>query len=134
MARYPHMLKNEVVIWEKFLAEHGPRYDKFEYDVHVGSLYPEHEVLDTAWKRGAAAVYQKRIDAVGFQPGVIEIFEVKPHAGLSALGQVLGYLALYDEDFEPFDELRATVVTGLIDPGTRLLLTNHGIGIYEFRE
>lgn len=134
MPRYPHMLKNEIAIWEKFMARYGDRFDRFEYDVHVGRLYPEHEVLDSEWKKGAAAVYLKRIDVVGFSPDRVEIFEVKQHAGLSALGQVLGYLALFEEKFSPEAELVASVVTGLIDPGTRAILQNHEIGVYEFRD
>lgn len=134
MARYPHMLKQEMKIWEIFLAKYGRKYDRFEYDVHVGKIYPELLKNQGPWLRGAFSIYQKRIDAVGFSPGEITIFEVKPHAGLSALGQVLGYLALYDEDFSPLEELTATVVTGLIDPGTRSLFETHFIGVVELRK
>lgn len=131
--KYPHLLKHEVVIWEAFMADHGDEYIEFEYDVHVGRMWVEHENLDPVWKRGAAAVYLKRIDVVGRQANSTTIFEVKPHAGLSALGQVLGYLALYDDSFHPDVDLEAVVVTGLVDPGTRMLLEGHGIKVIEYR-
>lgn len=133
MKKYKHMLKEEEVIWERFLIEHGGNYRSFEYDLHVGRLFPELEKEEGPWRKGAAAVYLKRIDAVGYQRDSITIFEVKPHAGLSALGQVLGYLSLYDEDFSPGEDLKAAVVTALIDPSTRRLLENHGIEVFEFR-
>lgn len=130
--KYPHMLKNEIPLWERYLADHAPEYDRFEYDVHVGPMWKRHLGLEPKWRRGAAAVYQKRIDAVGFRSDKVTIFEVKPRAGLAALGQVLGYIALYDEDFSPERDLDAVVITGLVDPAMRQLLDSHGIGVYIY--
>jgi len=36
MAKYPHMLPNEIPIWERWLALYGKDFKNFRYDVHVG--------------------------------------------------------------------------------------------------
>lgn len=128
--RFPHMYANESDIWRRWKKVHGKEYLNFSYDVHVGRLWPEHEFLTPEWRRGAAALYQKRIDVIGWQPGVITIFEVKAHAGLGALGQIIGYLALYDEEFSPEQELRGVIVTELVDPNISRILEEHGIDLY----
>lgn len=120
----------EAEIWRRWLEVHRGEFDTFEYDVHVGRLWPEHETLEREWKVGAASVYQKRIDVVGLQPDAITIFEVKPHAGLGAIGQILGYVSLYEEQFNPVKEMRAAIVAELVDPNIRKLLEQFGVDLY----
>lgn len=128
--RFPHMYAAEADIWRRWLKEHQKEYLDFKYDVHVGREWPQHAVDTEEWRRGAAAVYLKRIDVVGFQADTVTIFEVKPHAGLGALGQVIGYLALYEEQFEPKEELKGAIVTELADPNISKILEDHGIDLY----
>lgn len=128
--RYPHMYAAESDIWDRWLKIHKKDYMKFEYDVHVGRLWPEHEELSEEWRKGAAALYQKRIDVVGHRPGEVTLFEVKVHAGLGALGQIVGYLELYEEQFAPGEDLRGAIITELVDPNIKRILEQHGIDLY----
>ena len=132
--QYPHMYGAEALIWTEFEYEHGKEYDRFEYDVHVGKLWPELEEMPEPWRKGAEALYLKRIDAIGFQPRKITIFEVKPHAGLGALGQIIGYLSLYEEQFEPKEDLAAACVTRLLDPNIKKVFEEYGIDFYIYPE
>lgn len=132
--RFPHMYGAESEIWRRWLKKYRRTNERYEYDVHVGRLWPEHEVIPEKWRRGAASVYQKRIDVVGFRPDTITIYEVKPHAGLGALGQILGYLSLYEEDFAPSQELRGAIVTELVDPNISRILEDHGIDLYVMKK
>lgn len=128
--RFPHMYAAEADIWRRWLKIHAREYKKFAYDIHVGKPWPEHLTLPEKWRRGAEAVYLKRIDVVGWQTDTVTIFEVKPHAGLGALGQIIGYLTLYEEQFSPREELRGAVVTELADPNISRILEEHGIDLY----
>lgn len=128
--RYPHMYGAEADIWRRWLKAHRGEYLRFEYDVHVGRAWPEHLDLPQVWRVGADAVYLKRIDVVGFQADSITIFEVKPHAGLGALGQIMGYLALYEEQFAPREELKGAIVTELADPNIKKILEENGVGLF----
>ena len=120
----------EAALWDQWLKLHGEDYARFMYDVHVGRPWPDHLVMPERWRKGAEAVYLKRIDVVGYQPGVITVFEVKPHAGLGALGQILGYLTLYEDQFGPPEELRGAIVTELVDPNVEKILEDHGIELF----
>lgn len=133
-ALFPHMYGPESLLWANFIGEHQEEYDRFEYDVHVGRLWPELDKMPEPWRRGAEAIYLKRIDAIGFQPMKITIFEVKPHAGLGALGQIMGYVSLYEEQFEPKEEMKAAVVTRLVDPNLERIFEEYGIDIYRYPE
>lgn len=132
--RFPHMYAAESEIWRRWLRIHEREYLRFEYDTHVGKPWPEHLTLPEKWRRGAEAVYLKRIDVVGFKQESVTIFEVKPHAGLGSLGQILGYLSLYEEQFAPSEELRGAIVTELTDPNIERILEEHGIELYILPE
>lgn len=128
--RYPHMFGAESAIWNAWLKKFEYKYDRYLYDVHVGKLWPEHTKLERRWRTGAEAVYRKRIDVVGFRADEICIFEVKPHAGMGALGQIIGYVSLYDQEFNPRERISGAIVAELIDPNIRQLLEDHGIEYY----
>lgn len=127
---FPHMFGAESAIWQAWLDKYSTKYNRYEYDIHVGKLWPEHTKLERRWQRGAEAVYRKRIDVVGYRADEICIFEVKPHAGLGALGQIIGYVSLYADEFNPTEEIRGAIVAELIDPNIRQLLDDHGIDWY----
>jgi len=124
------MYAAEAEIWQRWLKIHKGEYLMFDYDVHIGRAWPEHLILPEKWKKGAEAVYLKRIDVVGYQVDTITIFEVKPHAGLGALGQIIGYLALYEDQYNPREELKGAIVTELVDPNISRILEEHGIELY----
>ena len=56
------------------------------------------------------ALTQKRIDVVGWNGNRPTIIEVKVRAGLSALGQVLGYVALFKSELPFFPNPRMMIV------------------------
>lgn len=129
--KYPHLLPNEVKIWEVFLRKHGNEYLSFEYDVHVGKVPPEILNQPPKWRKAAESVYRKRIDVIGFQSDRVTVFEVKPHAGLGAVGQIAGYLTLYDDEFNPKRELLGAIVTDYTDINTIRVCEEHGIELVE---
>ena len=96
---YPHMLEIECEIWSRFLISYGPRWQRYDYDVHVGSAAPWPPDTPEEMRRFILAVTRKRIDAVGWADGGPTIFEVKPYAGMSALGQLLAYQLLFHAEF-----------------------------------
>ena len=99
--RYPHMLEDEARIWTKFLRTTDLEFINITYDVHLGSgvlpLPGDPEYM----KRLLSAVTKKRVDAVGETADAIWIFEVKPRISMSALGQLVTYFELYQEEDRP---------------------------------
>lgn len=130
LAKYPHMFPKDIAIWERFIERVGNLYDSFSYDVKVGLGRP----MDPSWneniKRMNYLLSTLRIDAVGFQPSGITIFEVKPSAGPSAIGQVLCYGKLYERDKKPTLPLRLGIVTDQTTADLNYLFDVFNIELY----
>lgn len=126
---YPHMKPNDVAIWERFIAANPAAFDECEYDVQVGYAPPFDPTVNDATGGDASALYKKKIDVVAFKAGQPFIIEVKPNAGHSAVGQLLGYVELYKQDYLPAAEPKAIILTDSPAPDTKLLADKYGIKI-----
>lgn len=112
--KYPHMLGEDILIWERFIDRFPDRFDSVDYDVRVGKGITPLPELPENIKRDAKALTQKRIDVVGWLGELPTIIEVKSRVGLSALGQVLGYKILFESDFPLLFQPELLIVTGKI--------------------
>lgn len=128
--RFVHMLSGDVSLWQRFLTQHGEYFDRFEYDVHVG----QGVALDPAWPeeiiRVALALTRKRIDAVGYREDEVWLFEVKPDAGLSALGQILAYKALWERGRGTPARMYLAIVTDRLNPDETYLFDNFNVRVF----
>ncbi|MEM4413213.1 MAG: hypothetical protein QXD59_02945 [Candidatus Caldarchaeum sp.] len=124
---FTHLMPREVPIWRGWLLGEGAKYAPYDYDVMVGEgieLPPETTDFE---RRIAQILTSKRIDAVSRLPGTVHIFEVKPRAGLAAIGQVLGYVALYREKFGRNRKVQPWIITDEFQPDVKPLLDRFGI-------
>ena len=128
--KYPHMLPADVILWERWLARYEDEYDKYEYDVHIGKVKPIYPTSPVDIMKLAEAVSRKRIDVVASIGGVRVIIEVKPYAGLSALGQLLGYEILYRREYPGPYTLRLGVVTDRLDEDMEVLFDHYNIHVW----
>lgn len=94
-AKYPHMLAREERIWDAYLEQYGTPPGRIEYDVHLGQGAAVEEEWPEWMKKMVKALSCKRADVIAETAMEVRIFEVKPRAGLSAVGQLLGYEALW---------------------------------------
>lgn len=113
---FPRMSAYDTPIWRDFLAEYKQNYTGFSYDVQVGiGSDPEPDIEQhnqTLWR----TLTKKRIDAIGYRTGFNDIFEVKPIADASTIGQILVYEALYVETFRPTVPTNKIVVCRSVKP------------------
>ncbi len=93
----PHMLREDVPIWHRFLKKYGDFYPAVYYDVAVGGPSLTKEELTDPLKRMWQYNNSKRIDAVIKLPDEVMIIEVSTSPGLRAIGQLLTYTALWQE-------------------------------------
>ena len=129
--RYPHMLAEDVALWNKFLDEWPEQFEGVEYDVHVGGEVERLRWWSDQVQRMGEWLAAKRIDVVGYRPGEIWIVEVKPYAGVAAIGQVLCYLELYRKDRRPPEKLVGCIVTDKVTPDLRYLVGVFAIQVFE---
>lgn len=115
MPSYPHMLAEDTAVWSKYLADPVIAIQEVWYDVHVGKGMLLPVGASDLDKRISSGVSRKRIDVVASVQGVLWVIEVKPRAGMMALGQVLSYLRLFIEEYRPRGEVRGVVVCDSVD-------------------
>jgi len=129
--RYKHMLPRDKRIWDRFLEQHGSYFERFDYDIHVGEGVGILAGVSEMTQKIATTLTQKRIDAVGYRGSEIWVFEIKPKAGLSAIGQVSAYEILYNKDFGAGKVTYKAIATDRTDNDIRTLCKELGIRLYE---
>lgn len=124
------MLPVERLLWLAWMRENFQFWGGFLYDVHVGEGIP----IDPAWppniRAASRSLTQKRIDAIAWRNQVLWIFEVKPDAGLSAVGQLLSYRVLYRKTFGYQDKIQLGIITDQINPDEKYLFDKFNIRIF----
>ena len=143
----------ESKIWHKFLALTDLNFIRINYDVRVGTGYiPEHlmrEYLERKelYEKGmidyeklreieavvesVRALTQLRIDVVAETDRHIWIFEVKPRAGRSALGQLESYHFWYIRQYRPTKPVRLACVCYEVDRNLEPIFNLRGIAIFR---
>ena len=129
LRRYPHMFPEDIAIWERFLSVYKSEYLGFDYDIKVGSVPDFPDNLDTSIYKAGVLLWKKRIDAVGYKKDRIEIIEVKPRAGMGAVGQVLTYVALYKKEFAPSLPVFGKIVTDYPQLDIADISSSYGIDV-----
>jgi hypothetical protein len=131
---YPNMAKHDARIWERFITRYEGYFDEAAYNVGVGGSEitapgaTERERFMWRWNTA------KRIDAVVRNRDEIWLVEVRPDAGLAAIGAVLGYTFLSELDKWPDRPLIMTIATNTTDTDVRLVCKAFDIQIIELPE
>ena len=128
--RYPHMGPKECEIWTRFLTKTKMKFIRVDYDVRVGPGFDPGPQYEENIRRMAIALTQLRIDAVAETEKEIWIFEVKPRAGRSALGQLLSYAYWYIRQYSPKKPIRLAVVCEQVDPNMPPVYEERGVEIF----
>ena len=115
MPTYPHFLAADIDVWSRYLRNPIVPIKEVWYDVHVGGavkLLPGADEMD---KRIAAGVTRKRIDVVAKVGAGFWIIEVKPVAGLTAIGQIIIYTRLFVREFSVTGEVFPVIIADEVD-------------------
>jgi hypothetical protein len=127
---YPHMLADEARIWTRFLQATCLVFENITYDLHLGAgvlpLPSDPEYM----RRLLSAVTKKRVDALGETEGDIWIFEVKPRISMSALGQLVTYFELYQQEFRPVKPVFLAAVGEREAPDIRSAFDLYAVNIF----
>lgn len=131
LARYPHLLQLDALLWDLWLLEGGVEIEEVWYDVHVGTL-PAGTPIDTpAAKALAEGTLLKRIDVVAHVEERLWVIELKPYANHQTLGQIISYAELFALDYRPRLPLVPTIICAEIDPDIAPLYTRHGVTLHQ---
>lgn len=126
---FTHLLPLERPIWARYLAATSEEFLSLTYDLHLGEGAPIDPALSVGTQAIIAAVSRKRVDVVGETADSIIIFEVKPRAGMGAMGQLLTYRELYLREVRPMKPIRMMVVCERVEPDVPRVYAQYGIEI-----
>lgn len=129
-APWPHMSPGDSPLFAQFvLSEQGKKYDAWAFDVHLGPgvtdpAFPDNPTIFNI----SRYLTQLRVDAIGWIGNDITIFEVKPKARLTAIGQLVTYCREYKETYGA-DCTRA-VITDFANDQTLRNMAQQNIVVY----
>ena len=95
-AKYPAMQVDEILVWRNWLQLHEREYDRFDYNVRIGTGVDPGPAFPQNIRDMAIAIRSLRLDAAGWQGTTPTIFEVKRRAGPENVGQLLTYRAVWE--------------------------------------
>lgn len=116
MPSYPHMMAMDIEVWSKYLADPVVLIKEVWYDVHVGKAVEVAGGPAELLPRIAAGLTRKRIDVIAAVGGGYWVVEVKPYAGMLALGQVVSYARLFVSEYRPDGETFPVIICENADP------------------
>lgn len=128
--RPPHMLREDVPVWYRFLKTYGDQFLKLYYDCLLGGIYlspeEENDIFLRSWRVNTA----KRADAIAELEKQVWIIEVADYPGLRAIGQLQVYRAAWLRDPVIKKPERLILVSEHIDADLLDAAAMHGIDVY----
>lgn len=126
---FPHMFPRDVPLFASFVVSgEANKFDAWTFDDRVGIPRDPGPGFDPTMREMAIWLSYLRIDAVGYQSGSPTIFEVKPSARISALGQLIAYKHFWDLQRGTIADL--AIITDNTDPTMTALWREFGVHLY----
>lgn len=126
---YPHMSPEDAAVWGRFIEAYPASYETCQYDVVVGSVPQFVKDDPNVDQASMERLYRKRIDVVAKMSNDIYIIELKPQCTTASIGQVKGYLYLYDRDVKPTETLHPTIICGGAQEDVVEFARNEGVDV-----
>ena len=124
---YPHLLTEDITVWERYLELHPDLYQSIEYDVRVGDgRDPGPDYADNI-RQMALDLSRRRIDAIGHTNTDITLIEITRRAGLTAVGQLFTYPVLYAQSYPTTKPVKVLLVCERLATGVAPVLLQHHI-------
>src|SRR5260370_21367703 len=93
--KFPGMQLREILIWKNWLYGNAARFDRYEYNVRLGDGVDPGPSYPDSSRRMWIANSMKRVDVVAVKGDRVTIIEVEENPGLTAFGQLAGYVVLW---------------------------------------
>lgn len=131
---YPGMPEPESAVFRDFLQARGREFDRFDFNVRLGSGATVDDGLTEQYEKLAIKLTQKRADVVAWQADQPTIIEVKIRIGLGAQGQLLGYRSLWIRDRPHEPEPALLAIARRTDEDTLAALSDQGITVILYED
>ena len=125
--KYPHLGPEDTAIWSRFIEKNPDYYLEVDYDVKVGEGRDYSDLPKDVYSEDLKYLSKKRIDVVALRDNEIHVIEVKPSAGLSAIGQALGLANLYRVESPADKRIVPVIITDQLLPDMEALCLKMGV-------
>jgi hypothetical protein len=125
--KYPGMSPREVLIYREWLRLHQGEYDRFDYNVLVGSGTDPGVAFPQVYRDQYIRNTQKRMDIVAYKGAQPFILEVKDRATASSMSQLLTYKALWPITFPGTPAPVLVLITNRVTADMPMVLDASGI-------
>lgn len=125
------LLPKERDLFIRFLAQHGHEYQKWEFAHHFGPPAIPTEGLPENLRYWAEVVSRLRADAIGWRGGQPVIFEIKPYAKPSVIGQLQGYKFFWHDEYPSEPSPILAIICEAFHPALLPLAREAEIEIYQ---
>jgi hypothetical protein len=112
----PGISPEDLDIWKRWRPREFKRYERFNFNVRLMRPIQLDPDVEDNIRRMAEFNAAKRIDVLGWGKASIDILELRNNAGLSAIGQVLGYRKLLQRDLADPRPIKMIIITNRDDP------------------
>lgn len=126
---FKHLLEREKELAVRYLERYRDKYERVEYDIHVGNGVVSTEEAAGEYKDMFTHLTKKRIDVVGHTKTEIHIIEFRPLADIRQIGKLLTYGLLYSKSFPTTKEIKLILVTDNILPDDKFAAEEYDIQI-----
>lgn len=123
--QFPHMMPEDIPVWERWLSLHPADWDSIAYDVHVGAGVDLPDDMEEPHREAAIQLSKKRIDVVVTYPDRVLIIEVKKRADWRAIGQIMGYPVLFRDEFPDAPPIATLLVTESFETDIQHVMDNY---------
>jgi hypothetical protein len=124
---YPHLLPEDIELWQDWLKLHPTRFERFEYDVLIGQGRDPGPSYQPNIRQMAITLSQRRIDALGYNAEGITIIELTVSAGLRAIGQLATYPALFHATYNPRTAVSLLLICREVQSDIKPILEMNGV-------
>jgi len=108
---YPHLLADDVVLWERFIETYPDYFESCNYDVHVGNNITLPDDWAPNYQKMAKELSQFRIDVIAWKNDIPTIVEIKPRASTTAIGQIIVYRTLFAREYPNYPAPKSMIIT-----------------------
>jgi len=124
------MLKPDIPVWYRFLAQYSFPFQSLYYDCALGGPFLTAEEYLDPMKRMWRGLLVKRADAIAELEDEIWIIEVSADPGLRAIGQLFSYGHLWKRDPKSVKRHKLVLVASTIEEDLADVASAYGFMIY----
>ncbi len=126
------MSPNDREIWAYFQEQFAAEFQSFYFNVGVGVATMWSEELDEEMTRMVEWISRRRIDVVGEKADAWWLIELRINAGPGAIGSILTYKTLWEDDPPDQRPVVPVIVTNTQDANLQRVCDRFGITMIVF--